>query len=96
MTPRLRTIDGKKNAMLNLRNLSIRSLRARIKSVRVNSIGGKVTCAFTLVLLVTIGLGFFSIQRLGAVNTAAMTVRNDWLPSTSVRAGTSAAMPWLK
>jgi methyl-accepting chemotaxis protein len=70
--------------MLNLRNLSIRSIGAKVKSVRVNSIGGKVTCAFTIVLLVTIGLGVFAIERLGAVNAAATTVRDDWLPSTSL------------
>jgi methyl-accepting chemotaxis protein len=82
--PRPRIIDGKKTVMLNLRNFSIRSIGARIKSVRLNSIGGKVTCAFTIVLLVTIGLGFFAIERLGAVNAAATTVRDDWLPSTSL------------
>lgn len=71
-------------SMLKFRNLSLRSIRGKMKSIRTNSIGGKVTLAFGTVLLVTIGLGVFSIERLGAVNEAAMTVRDDWLPSTSL------------
>jgi methyl-accepting chemotaxis protein len=38
--------------------------------------------AFSAILIVTIGLGLFSIQRLGAVNDAAAEVRNDWLPGS--------------
>src|SRR5690348_11269464 len=56
----------------------------RIKGFRARSIGGKVTFAFLAVLIVTIGLGAFSIDRLGAVNGAATEVRNDWLPSTAL------------
>ena len=43
-----------------------------------------MTFAFSAVLIVTIGLGLFSIQRLGAVNSAATEVRNEWLPSTAL------------
>jgi len=57
---------------------------AKMKGFRAHSIGGKVTFAFLAVLLVTIGLGAFSIERLGAVNGAATEVRNDWLPSTAL------------
>jgi methyl-accepting chemotaxis protein len=73
-----------KPAMRKLRNLSIPPIYARVRSIRWNSIGGKVTLAFGVVLLVMIGLGAFSIQRLARVNAAAMTVRDDWLPSTSL------------
>jgi methyl-accepting chemotaxis protein len=57
---------------------------AKMKGFRARSIGGKVTFAFLAVLVVTIGLGAFSIDRLGAVNGAATEVRNDWLPSTAL------------
>ena len=70
--------------MLSFRNFSLQSILKKAKSIRFNSIGGKVTIAFTVVLLVTIGLGAFAIERLGAVNASAMTVRDDWLPSTSL------------
>ncbi len=70
--------------MLNLGNLSIRAGLNKLKSVRMNSIGAKVTLAFGIVLVVTIGLGLFAIERLGAVNDAAMDVRNNWLPATSL------------
>jgi methyl-accepting chemotaxis protein len=46
------------------------------------SIRAKVMFAFSAVLLVTIGLGLFSIQRLGAVNDTAVEIRKDWLPSS--------------
>jgi methyl-accepting chemotaxis protein len=67
--------------MRSFRNFSIRTL---IRPVRLNSIGGKVTIAFSAVLVVAVGLGLFSIERLGAVNAAAIDVRDDWLPSTSL------------
>jgi len=79
--------------MLNfLYRFSARSLVSKIRSVRVNSIGGKVTVAFVAVLLVAVGVGAFSIQRLGAVNMAATTVRDDWLPSTSLIGQLAAAV----
>jgi methyl-accepting chemotaxis protein len=46
------------------------------------SIRAKVMFAFSAVLLVTISLGFFSMQRLGMVNNVAASIRNDFLPST--------------
>lgn len=45
-------------------------------------IGTKLFLAFATVLFITIGLGLFSVQRLGAVNDAALDVRDNWLPST--------------
>jgi methyl-accepting chemotaxis protein len=67
--------------MRSFRNFSIRTV---IRPIRLNSIGGKVTIAFSAVLVVAVGLGLFSIERLGAVNAAAIDVRDDWLPSTSL------------
>jgi methyl-accepting chemotaxis protein len=46
------------------------------------SIKTKVTAAFLLVLFASIALGVFANQRLGAVNDAAATMRDDFLPST--------------
>jgi methyl-accepting chemotaxis protein len=42
----------------------------------------KVTIAFAIVLLLTVLLGLFGLQRLSAVNDAAATLRDDSLPST--------------
>jgi methyl-accepting chemotaxis protein len=67
--------------MRSFRNFSIRTVT---RPIRLNSIGGKVTIAFSAVLVVAVGLGLFSIERLGAVNAAAIDVRDDWLPSTSL------------
>jgi methyl-accepting chemotaxis protein len=60
------------------------SVRAKLRSINLHSIRGKVTMAFGAVLLVAVGLGLFSIERLGAVNAAAIDVRDGWLPSTSL------------
>ncbi len=60
------------------------SIKTKFKSVKLNSIGGKVAIAFSAVLVIAVGLGLFSIQRLGAVNAAAIDVRDEWLPSTSL------------
>lgn len=46
------------------------------------SIRGKVIAAFAAVLVCTVGLGFFAIQRLDAVNANAQAFRDDYLPST--------------
>ena len=70
--------------MRKSRGFPISALYAKMKGFRARSIGGKVTFAFLAVLIVTIGLGAFSIERLGAVNGAATEVRNDWLPSTAL------------
>jgi len=48
------------------------------------SIRAKLLLAFAGALLVTVSLGLFSIERLGAVNTAAINVRDNWLPSTGI------------
>ncbi len=69
-----------------------RSFIAKIKSIRLNSIVSKVTIAFAVMLIVTIGLGLFAVQRLGAVNTAAIDVRDNWLPSTSLMGQLEAAV----
>ena len=45
------------------------------------SIRSKVIAAFAIVLALTCGLGYFAIDRLGAVNDAAYDIRTNWLPS---------------
>jgi methyl-accepting chemotaxis protein len=54
--------------MLSFSNLSIRN---------------KVLVAFGVVLLTTLGLGGFSIDRLATVNGSAAEVRDNWLPATA-------------
>ncbi|MGJ4964061.1 methyl-accepting chemotaxis protein [Bradyrhizobium sp. HKCCYLRH3061] len=46
------------------------------------SIRNKVLLAFGIVLITAIGLGGFSIDRLGSVNGSAAEVRDNWLPAT--------------
>jgi methyl-accepting chemotaxis protein len=46
------------------------------------SVRAKVLVAFSAVLVVTMALGLFAIQRLGAINGTAAEMRNNWLPST--------------
>jgi methyl-accepting chemotaxis protein len=46
------------------------------------SIRSKVLSAFTAVLITTVGLGLFAIERLAAVNASAAEVRDNWLPAT--------------
>jgi methyl-accepting chemotaxis protein len=46
------------------------------------SIKAKVISAFAFVLVVTLILGIFANQRLGAVNDSAAEVRDNWLPAT--------------
>jgi methyl-accepting chemotaxis protein len=48
------------------------------------SIRLKVVLAFAVVLLCTIGLGVFALQRLDGVNNAASSIRNDSLATTRV------------
>ena len=45
------------------------------------SIRAKVFVTFGLVLAITIGLGLFTVQRMSAVNDAAIDIRDNWLPS---------------
>jgi methyl-accepting chemotaxis protein len=45
------------------------------------SIRSKVIGAFAIVLLLSTGTGYFSVERLGAVNDAAHDIRTNWLPS---------------
>jgi len=54
--------------MLSFSNLSIRN---------------KVLVAFGVVLMTTLGLGGFSIDRLATVNGSAAEVRDNWLPATA-------------
>nr|WP_243850775.1 methyl-accepting chemotaxis protein [Rhizomicrobium electricum] len=46
------------------------------------SVSKKVIGAFALVLIATIGLGFFSVGRLSLVNQKAADIRDNWLPAT--------------
>ncbi|MDB5410956.1 MAG: methyl-accepting chemotaxis protein [Rhodospirillales bacterium] len=48
------------------------------------TIRNKVLGAFAAVLLVTVGLGVFALDRLSAVNAAATDIRDNWLPGTRV------------
>ncbi|HTO78398.1 MAG TPA: methyl-accepting chemotaxis protein [Methylocystis sp.] len=45
------------------------------------SIKAKVIGAFAIVLLLTGSVGYFAVNRLGAVNDAAHDIRTNWLPS---------------
>jgi methyl-accepting chemotaxis protein len=45
-------------------------------------IGAKVTLAFGFVLLVSVALGLFAVQRLGMVNDRAADMRDNWLPAS--------------
>ncbi|HTP85220.1 MAG TPA: methyl-accepting chemotaxis protein [Alphaproteobacteria bacterium] len=45
-------------------------------------IRAKVTLAFGFVLLVSVGLGLFALQRLSMVNDKAADLRDNWLPAT--------------
>ncbi len=44
----------------------------------------RLTAAFVVILLSTIGLGLFSIQRLTIVNASAKVVATNWLPAANV------------
>jgi methyl-accepting chemotaxis protein len=46
------------------------------------SVSTKTIGAFACVLIATIALGLFSVQRLGSVNTNAAEIRDHWLPAT--------------
>ena len=46
------------------------------------SIRTKVLGAFAMVMLLTLALGLFAIERLDRVNASAVDVRDNWLPST--------------
>ncbi|MGC2774503.1 MAG: methyl-accepting chemotaxis protein [Bradyrhizobium sp.] len=46
------------------------------------SIRNKVLVAFGVVLITAMGLGGFSIDRLGTVNGSAAELRDNWLPAT--------------
>ena len=46
------------------------------------SIRAKVIGAFGLVLVITLALGLFAIDRLGAVNETAAEIRDNWLQAT--------------
>jgi methyl-accepting chemotaxis protein len=70
--------------MRKISGASISALIARMRSINTRSIGAKVTFIFSAMLVVTVALGAFSIERLGAVNAAATDVRNQWLPATSL------------
>jgi len=51
-------------------------------SVNNLSLKSKVLGAFGLVLLIVMGLGLTSINRLSAINDKAADIRDNWLPST--------------
>jgi len=46
------------------------------------SIRAKVMAAFGAILVVTLGLGLFAVDRLSSVNAEAAGVRDNYLPST--------------
>ncbi len=46
------------------------------------TVRSKIIGAFALVLIVTIGLGAFSLQRLGTVNAGATEIAENWLVAT--------------
>jgi methyl-accepting chemotaxis protein len=46
------------------------------------SIRAKVLGAFVCILLITLALGGFAVQRLSTVNDLAVDVRDNWLPGT--------------
>ena len=48
------------------------------------SIRAKLVAAFGLVLMATVGLGLFTMQRMSAINAASELVRTDFLPSVSI------------
>jgi methyl-accepting chemotaxis protein len=48
------------------------------------SIRLKVNLAFAAVLICTISLGLFSLQRLDAVNDSARVIKEHWLPGTRI------------
>ena len=50
----------------------------------------KVISAFLALLVVTLALGGFALTRMGAMNTQAADVRDNWLPSTRVLGGIAA------
>ena len=47
------------------------------------SIGTKINCAFALLLIIVIGLGVTSINRMAAIQEIARKVGSDWLPSVA-------------
>ena len=48
------------------------------------SIRSKIITGFVVVLICTVGLGLFAIQRLDAVNANAQVIKDTYLPSTSI------------
>jgi methyl-accepting chemotaxis protein len=48
------------------------------------SISTKIVGAFSIILLVTLGLGLVSLNRLSAVNAKSVDIRDNWLPSVAV------------
>src|SRR5580704_15389512 len=53
-----------------------------MKILRNLSIRLKLAIAFTVVLLVTLVLGIFAVERLSVVNFAATEIRDIWLPGS--------------
>ena len=47
------------------------------------TIRARVIAAFTILIVSTLGLGVFAVQRLGAVNAAATDVSQNWLPAAN-------------
>ena len=57
------------------------SITTKFKDLSVST---KVVSAFSFVLIATIALGFFSVQRLSQVNANAEEMRSHWLQGTRV------------
>ncbi len=53
-----------------------------MSAIQTLSIRSKVTAGFGFVLLLTVALGLFAVQRLSDVNDRAADMRDNWLPAT--------------
>jgi methyl-accepting chemotaxis protein len=62
--------------------LDFYALESQMSFLSNLSIRNKVLLAFGIVLIMAIGLGGFSIDRLATVNGSAAEVRDNWLPAT--------------
>ena len=51
-------------------------------SIKDWSVSRKVISAFALILVATVALGVFSVERLSQVNDKAADIRTNWLPAT--------------
>ena len=57
-------------------------LPAKLRIFRVLSLGQKLAAGFALLTVLCVGLGALSLDRMGTMNRANVTVRDTFLPST--------------